>query len=315
MIRETLNNDVFQLYAFLIGGIIVLAGLIFIILDKLLHKDISSMWSIYRGWLIMVPIFFAFILLGRIVIILGAFGLSVYGFNEFSRATSLDQNKWITRVVYLGIIAVTVFALVPDLKTGYFGAYGFFMALPVYTISLILLIPILQNRYEAQLHSLALGITGFIYFGWMFGHLTFLADSDYAINYILYLVFAVELNDISAYTIGRLFGRHKLRSQISPNKTTEGAIGALFVSMCLPWAFRGTFLEFGTLQLILTGLIVGIGGQLGDLTISVIKRDMGIKDMGTLIPGHGGILDRIDSLIFVSPLFFHMIRYFGALYR
>ena len=315
MIQETLQNNVFQLYAVLIGGLFVLTGVIFIIMDKILHKNISSMWHIYRGWLIMVPIFFAFIIMGRIPIILGLFGLSLYGFIEFARATRLIQRRWITRVVYLGILTVAVFALVLDLKTGYFGAYGFFMALPVYTICLILLVPILQNRYEGQLHSLALGITGFIYFGWMFGHLSFLANSDYSINYLLYLIFAVEINDISAYTFGKLFGRHKLRSQISPNKTIEGSIGALFVSMCLPWAFRATFPEFGPLQLIWTGLIVGIGGQLGDLTISVIKRDMGIKDMGSLIPGHGGILDRIDSLIFVSPLFFHMTRYFGALYQ
>ena len=315
MILKTLANEVFQLYAVLIVGLMILTGLVLLILDKALHKDASSVWRIYRGWLIMIPTFFAFILLGRVATILGIFALSMYGFIEFARATRLDQSTWITRVVYLGTITVAVFALVPDLKTGYFGAYGFFMALPVFAISLILLVPILQNRYEEQLHLLALGITGFIYFGWMFGHLSFLADSDYALNYILYLAFAVEINDISAYTFGRLFGRHKLRSNISPNKTVEGAAGALFVSLCLPWVFRSALPEFGTLQLILAGLIVGIGGQLGDLTISVIKRDMGIKDMGTLIPGHGGILDRIDSLIFVSPLFFHMARYFGALYQ
>jgi phosphatidate cytidylyltransferase len=315
MIQEMINNAVFQMYAVLIGGLIVLTGIILTILDKVLHRNVSSIWYIYRGWLIMVPIFFIFILLGRIAIITGVFGLSMYGLIEFSRATRLDQSPWITRVVYLGIITVAVFAFVRDLKTGYLGAYGFFMALPVYVVSLILFIPILQNRYEEQVKSLSLGITGFIYFGWMFGHLGFLADSDYAINYILYLAFAVEISDISAYTFGRLFGKHKLRSNISPNKTIEGAIGALVVSLCLPWLFRSTFPEFGTLQLILTGFIVGIGGQLGDLTISVIKRDEGIKDMGTLIPGHGGILDRIDSLIFVSPLFFHMTRYFGALYQ
>jgi phosphatidate cytidylyltransferase len=315
MIQEVINNAVFQLYAVLIGGLIALSGIILTILDKVLHRNVLSIWYIYRGWLIMVPIFFIFILLGRIAMIAGVFGLSMYGLIEFSRATRLDQSPWITRVVYLGVITVAVFALVRDLKTGYLGAYGFFMALPVYVVSLILFIPILQNRYDEQVKSLSLGITGFIYFGWMFGHLGFLADSDYAINYILYLAFAVEISDVSAYTFGKLFGRHKLRSNISPNKTIEGAVGALAVSLCLPWLLRSTFPEFGTLQLILTGLIVGIGGQLGDLTISVIKRDVGIKDMGTLIPGHGGILDRIDSLIFVSPLFFHMTRYFGALYQ
>ncbi|MGB7875630.1 MAG: phosphatidate cytidylyltransferase [Anaerolineales bacterium] len=315
MIWETLNNAVFQSYAILIGGLIVLTGITLVSLDKIFHKDVSSIWSIYRGWLIMVPIFFVFILLGRIFMIFGVFGLSMYGFIEFSRATRLNKNTWITRIVYLGIITVAVFAWVRDLKTGYYGAYGFFMALPVYVVSLLFLVPILQNHYKGQLQYLTLGITGFIYFGWMFGHFGFLADSDYAINYILYLAFAVEIADISAYTFGRIFGRHKLRSNISPNKTIEGAFGSLVISLCLPWLFRATFPEFGTLQLILTGLIVGIGGQLGDLIISVIKRDVGIKDMGTLIPGHGGVLDRIDSLIFVAPLFFHMTRYFGALYQ
>lgn len=315
MIQTTLNDSVFQLYAALIGGIIVLVGIILLTLDKVFHKDVASIWRIYRSWLIMVPIFFTAVLFGRIAIILGVFLLSIAGFREFSQATHLNQNIWVTRMVYLGIITVAVFALVWDPKIGHYGAYGFFMALPVFAISVILMVPIFQNRYEEQLHSLALGITGFIYFGWMFGHLSFLADSDYSINYIMYLAFAVEINDISAYTFGRLFGQHKLRSQISPNKTIEGAIGATLISLCLPWLFRSTFPEYGTLQLMLAGLIVGIGGQLGDLTISVIKRDLGIKDMGTLIPGHGGILDRIDSLIFVSPLFFHMTRYFGMLYK
>lgn len=315
MIIATIRNDIFLLYITMIASILIFAGAVLTVLDRVFHKNVSSIWKIYRGWLIMIPLFFACVILGRIALILGVFCLSIFGFREFSRATGLDQNVWINRMVYLGIIAVAILALIRDPKTGIFGGYGLFMALPVYVISLILLIPILQNRYEEQLHTIALGITGFIYFGWMFGHLSFLVNSDYAINYILYLAFAVEITDISAYTFGRLLGRHKLRSNISPNKTIEGAVGALIVSLCLPWVFRQTFPEFGPLQLFLTGLIVGIGSQLGDLTISVIKRDVGIKDMGTLIPGHGGILDRIDSLIFVSPIFFHMTRYFGALYQ
>ncbi|HSY18162.1 MAG TPA: phosphatidate cytidylyltransferase, partial [Candidatus Acidoferrales bacterium] len=98
-----------------------------------------------------------------------------------------------------------------------------------------------------------------------------------------------------------------------PKKTWEGATGALAVSMLLPWLLHFSFPHFGTTQLILTGLIVGVGGQLGDLAISIIKRDIGIKDMGAGIPGHGGILDRIDSLIYVAPLFFHMTNFFYGL--
>jgi phosphatidate cytidylyltransferase len=83
--------------------------------------------------------------------------------------------------------------------------------------------------------------------------------------------------------------------------------------MVLPWVLRFSFPFFGPTQLILTGLIVGIGALLGDLSISVIKRDIGTKNMGATIPGHGGILDRIDSLIYVAPLFMHMAGYYYRL--
>ena len=148
----------------------------------------------------------------------------------------------------------------------------------------------------------------------MFGHLIFLANARDAYGYVLYLLLAVELNDVAAYTTGKLFGRHPLRSNISPKKTWEGALGALAVSLVLPWLLRFSFPHFTARDLILTGLIVGIAGQLGDLSISVIKRDLGIKDMGALIPGHGGILDRIDSMIYVAPFFFHLVRWFHDLY-
>ena len=82
----------------------------------------------------------------------------------------------------------------------------------------------------------------------------------------------------------------------------------------LPWLLRFSFPHFGWTELIAVGLIVGIAGQLGDLVMSVIKRDLGIKDMGTLIPGHGGLLDRLDSLIFVAPLFFHLVRWTHGVY-
>jgi phosphatidate cytidylyltransferase len=176
-------------------------------------------------------------------------------------------------------------------------------------VAAILVIPVLRNRGQGQLPMLALAIVGFVYFGWMFGHVSFLANSAYAYSYLGYLVVAVEVNDVSAYVFGKLFGRRRLRSNISPKKTWEGALGALAVSLLLPWILLPTLPHFSAWDCLLAGLIVGIGGQVGDLVVSVFKRDMGIKDMGTLIPGHGGVLDRIDSLIYVAPLFFHYVRY------
>jgi len=313
--QEALQNPIFIMYVRIVAGLIAVAGVVLAFFTWVLKKEMRSVWLTYRSWLIMAPLILGSVFLGRIVTIIVLSLLAIFGFKEFARATGLYRDWWMTGGVYAGIIAVGILTLVrhPTPENQGLGWYGLFMALPVYEIGLIILIPIVRNRVEGQLQTISLAIVGFIYIGWMFGHLGFLANPSRRYGYLLYLIFAVELNDVAAFTFGRLLGKHPFRSQISPKKTWEGAIGALCFSMVLPWVLRFSFPHFGTIQLVLTGLIVGVGGQLGDLSISVIKRDIGVKDMGVTIPGHGGILDRIDSLIYTSPLFMHMVDYYYGL--
>ncbi len=310
---QEMVDPVLGLYALLAVGLLVVSGLV-LLGTHVAGKNVSSIWQTYRGWLIMAPLFLVTLWLGRVPTIVGLGLLSMLGFREFARATGLHRHWWYTVAVYVSIVSLCVLELMTDPRTGLAGWYGMFMAAPVYVIALLLTIPVLRNRAEGQLQLVSLSIVGFIYMGWMFGHLAFLANSTSAFGYLLYLFFAVELNDVAAFTFGKLFGRRKLRSNVSPNKTLEGCLGALAVSMVLPWLLHFSFPHFGWVELLLSGIIVGVGGQLGDLTISAIKRDLGVKDMGTLIPGHGGILDRLDSLIFTAPFFFHMVRWFHDLY-
>src|SRR5207248_3881260 len=99
------------------------------------------------------------------------------------------------------------------------GWYFLFVAMTAFEIALILLIPILRNRARGELQRMSLAIVGFIYIGWMFGHLGFLANAINAYGFLCYIIFATELNDVAAFTFGRLFGRHAFRSEISPKKT------------------------------------------------------------------------------------------------
>jgi phosphatidate cytidylyltransferase len=313
--QQALQSDIFRKYAIIVCGVLALAGLVLALMKWGFKKDVQSIWLTYRSWLIMAPLVAGCVFGGRVVVIVGVCIVAGLGFKEFARATGLYKDWWMTSAVYLGIVAVAITSLIsqPQGDEPGHGWYGLFIALPVYAVALILLIPILRNKVQGQLQSMSLAVIGFIYMGWMFGHLAFMANATNAYGYLLYILFATEINDVAAFTCGKLFGNRKFRSNISPKKTWGGALGALAVSMALPWLLRFSFPHFGATQLILTGMIVGIGGQLGDLSISVIKRDIGIKDMGAGIPGHGGILDRIDSLIYVSPLFFHMAGYFYGL--
>ncbi len=310
-----LQSEIFRNYAFIVIGVLVVAGLALALLKWGFRRDVTSLWLTYRSWLVMAPLILGCVFAGRVAVIVFICLVAGFGLKEFARATGLYSDWWMTGAAYLGIVAVGVASLVPQPQgeePGH-GWYGLFIALPVYAVALILLIPILRNKVQGQLQYMSLAIVGFIYIGWMFGHLAFLANATNAYGYLLYILFATEINDVAAFTCGKLFGKRQFRSNISPKKTWGGALGALAVSMALPWLLRFSFPHFGATQLVLTGLIVGIGGQLGDLSISVIKRDIGIKDMGAGIPGHGGILDRIDSLIYVAPLFFHMAGYFYRL--
>ena len=303
------HSEVFLRYLWIVGAVLGASGAVLAFSTLVLKKKAENIWRIWRSWMVMAPLALGCVFAGRVAVVVGMTVVAMMGFKEFARATGLYRDWWMVGAVYLDMTALCIVSLMRHPRGGPPGWYGLFMAAPVYGIAALLLIPIVRNRVEGQLQAMSLGMLGFLYMGWMFGHFGFLANSDHPYGYLLYVGVATEFSDVAAFLCGRLLGRRKLRSNISPNKTWGGALGALAVSMALPWALRFSFPHFGTTQLVLTGLIVGIGGQLGDLSISVIKRDIGIKDMGAAIPGHGGILDRIDSLIYVAPLFLHMVDY------
>ena len=297
-----LRDPIFLTY---VGIIIALLGAAVLALRVLRArgKDVTSAEASLRGWLIMIPVIIGAIFLGREAVIIGVALLAIFGFKEFAKATGLYADWWLTGVAYVAISSIAVIALMTDPRTAQTGWYGMFMALPVYVIAVILLVPIIRNRAKGQLQAVSLAILGFVYFGWMLSHLSFIANLPQAYGYLLFLLFA-------AFTVGKMFGKRKLREAISPNKTIGGSLGAIAVSLLVPWLLWFSFDNFSATELILTGLIVGIGGQMGDLVLSYIKRAIGIKDMGAIITGHGGILDRVDSMIFVAQLFFHMVRWF-----
>jgi phosphatidate cytidylyltransferase len=134
-------------------------------------------------------------------------------------------------------------------------------------------------------------------------------DENEGAKLLLFLVIVVQSSDVAQYIWGKLFGRRRIAPTVSPNKTWEGFIGGILTA-----ALIGTVLwwitPFTPWQAALMSLAITLMGFAGGLTMSAIKRDRGVKDFGTLIAGHGGVLDRIDSLCFAAPVFFHLTRYF-----
>lgn len=174
-----LQSDVFRLYLLTVGGVLGAAGVALGMLHWGLKKNIESVWATYRGWLIMAPVVMGCIFAGREATVTGSTLVAIFGLKEFARATGLYRDWWMTGCVYLAVVAVSIVSLVADPFTGQPGWFRLFMTLPVYAIAFLLLIPILRNRTQGQLQAVSLAIVGFIYIGWMFGHLGFLANSNH----------------------------------------------------------------------------------------------------------------------------------------
>jgi len=259
----------------------------------------------YKSWLILIPLMGVPVLLGAFWTILAVAVLSLLCYREYARVTGLFREKTISFMVVVGIVVVN-FAVLDHW-------YNFFVALFPLASGTIAAVAIFADRPKGYIQRVALGVLGFTLFGSAMAHLGYMAnDANY--RPILLLVFlAVELNDVFAFVVGKTIGQRKLAPNTSPNKTLGGALGALVLTTMLVaivghWVFPDTPLDSPP-YLVILGIIISIVGQLGDLMLSSIKRDLGIKDTGVTIPGHGGLLDRFDSLILVAPAVFHYVGY------
>ncbi len=133
---------------------------------------------------------------------------------------------------------------------------------------------------------------------------------------LVYVVFLTEINDIAQYIFGKCLGHHKLIPNVSPNKTWEGFLGGFLTTVLMSVMCAPCLTPFNTIHALAAGMLIGLTGFIGDITVSALKRDLGVKDSSQLIPGHGGILDRIDSLTYTAPYFsFHSLLLFSWLDR
>lgn len=157
-------------------------------------------------------------------------------------------------------------------------------------------------------NAMGKGILGTLYISLLTSHFLLIRKLSFGKEWVLFVLATIFVGDTGAYYMGRAFGRHKLTPSISPQKTIEGAIGGLLANLVAGMTIRSLILPHVRLwDILILSIFVGIMGQLGDLCESMIKRAVDLKDSGKLLPGHGGILDRMDSLLFAAPITYYYI--------
>jgi phosphatidate cytidylyltransferase len=298
-----------------IFGLLITATVVVWLLGRLKPEvDFTELKLRVRTWWIMAGVFALALTLSRRV------SLAFFAFVSFlalKEYLSLIPTRRADRIVlFWAYLAIPIQYFWIDLRW-----YGMFIVfIPVFVFLLLPAQMVLIGETSGFLRAAGTLHWGLMATVFSISHVAFLLVLPKAVNphgggpgLVLYLVFLTQGNDIAQYIWGRTLGSHKVIPKVSPGKTVEGLLGGVVTTVFLAWLLAPRLTPLTPRESILAGLLIGLGGFLGDVVISALKRDLKIKDSGTLLPGHGGILDRIDSLSYTAPLFFHLVWYLHGL--
>lgn len=258
---------------------------------------------------IAIPVILAVCYFGRIPFLLFTLIIGLVSYHEFY---TMSRNKEISPNLIAGLLAVFLIIL-----NNYYNFIDFF-ALSLLIVSLLVLLELFRNQGSAII-NLGVSLLGILYLGLFASSILLIREffSDEALLYpqggylIISILASIWICDSAAFFLGTAFGKHKLFPRVSPKKSWEGAAAGFVFAILTMIAAKAIILDFFTTwDVIFIGIIVGTIGQMGDLVESLLKRDAEVKDSSSLIPGHGGIFDRFDSLLLSAPFIYLYLVYF-----
>lgn len=262
---------------------------------------------------------FAIMLSGTAVFAAALFVFALFGIHEFYDAMEKAGNRPVRIPGYLSCLlfllpAAEAAGLLKGIRES--AGSGFLMDIALLAAFIALLVLMLLPVFKKNVYrhsDIALTILGILYVPFLFMFIMMTRELDYG-KYLVWLIFiGAWVTDIFAYFTGTFFGKHKLMPAISPSKTVEGAVGGLLACIVISVLYGYLIRTLAGVVILplycyaVIALISGITSQLSDLSASSVKRYAGIKDFGSIMPGHGGVLDRLDSLLFVAPAVYFML--------
>jgi phosphatidate cytidylyltransferase len=250
------------------------------------------------------------VLLGQTVFAVLFFIITVLSLNEFVSLVSdaeLQPALWPTLII--GLITYSTLA---THAMGLMPTEGILLIIPA--LFILFIIELWRNK-KNPFTNIAISLIGVTYIALPFGLMMYFFDPVFVSGPLHYgivigFLFILWLNDTGAYFVGSLIGKHKLFERISPGKTWEGSLGGALFAMLTAWGLSFVFRQLDTTHWIILSIIIVITGSLGDLVESMLKRSLGIKDSGNILPGHGGLLDRFDAVLLSTPFVFVYLALF-----
>lgn len=282
---------------------------------KVSQKTLKNLQSRIATWWMIVAIFILSTLIGKMGTVVLFATISFFALREVVSLIKTRRSDYSLLVFSFVAVLPIQYALV---AMKWYGLFAIFI--PVFVASILAIWKAWSGDNERFFESVASVEWCLVLCIYFVSHAPALLMLDLSgslsenFKLLWFFTLVVQINDVTQYIFGKLFGKngkHPLNKKVSPNKTIEGLLGGLacstLVGFLLSW-----LTPFSSGQAALMALISAVAGTGGGLVLSAIKRDAGVKDYGTILPGHGGMMDRFDSLCFAAPVFFHLTRYFFA---
>lgn len=292
-------------------AILLIASLVVVILkQRNPDRDYAELSARVKSWWVMAGVFAIAMALSPTLSILFLGFTSFLALKEYF--SLIPTRRADRRVLFWAYLAIPI-----QFYWVAIGWYGMFIIfIPVYLFLLLPMRMVIIGQTAGFLHAAGSMQWGLMLTVFNLSHMSYLLvlpvetnPAGGAAGLVLFLMFLTQFNDVMQYVWGKMLGRHKIIPKVSPKKTWEGFVGGIVTTTLLAWLLAPLLTPLTGWEAPVAGLLIGVAGFIGDVNISALKRDLGVKDSGTLIPGHGGVLDRIDSLTFTAPLFFHFLYY------
>ena len=293
-------SPIYQQTALIVLLVIFISGAINYSFRKKNHYSMVA-WASIKSWLVLAPVMFG--LMGLEVpfptIVLTLFAL--YGAKVYFQILGMYHKSIFVYICYAGIVGLGIFSQRNNLTL--------FNEMPMAVLGASCLVPLFQRSYKDMIQYISLTLLGFIFLGWSFLHLGLILNFENGIYQVMYLFILTEFCDTTNLSISRYFkGSTKVVSEINSKRTWLSTLTSVLITLMLAYAMRHLLPDRSDRYWLAAGLIASFGGVVGDLVMSVVRRDAGVKIVGPFILGRGDFLQRMDRLIFVAPIYFFIMN-------
>ena len=294
-----LFDPIYQETVIIVLSVLFVSGIVLFFLRESGFYFVSA-WASIKSWLLAAPFLFLVFAIkdpGPLIVLTL---IAIYGAKAFFQIIGMFHRSYFVIICYTGIVALGL--------SSYFEITQVYNVMPMIVLGACCLVPLIRNNYKRMIQYISITLLAFIFLGWSFMHLGLIYDLPNGIYQIMYLLILTEFCDNTNLAIGRYFKGFRLLPKVDPKRSLFSTAISIILTLVLAGAMRQLLPDRSEVYWLAAGFVASFGGILGELVMTVVRRDAGVKIVGPFILGRGDFLQRMDRLIFVAPIYYYVMK-------